>query len=70
MLLLVINKVLMLLLCLSSLNVFRRVYYFIQSWVTSTEDNPVKYFLTKSELLILGISIAYILTVIFTGIKL
>ena len=64
-----INKILMLIFCLSCLNVFRRLYYFIQTWFYSTLDQPVKYKLTNNELFLLGLSIAYILTVFSTGIK-
>jgi len=59
-----LNKVIILLFFLASLNTLRHIYYFIQSLVSSTEETPVKYRLTKSSLILLGISISYILTVI------
>lgn len=65
----IINKLLMTLFFLASLNTARQAYYFIQTWFSSTEEEPLKYKLAPKSLLILGISIAYILTVIFTGIK-
>lgn len=68
-LLLVINKILMLLFFMSCLNAFRRAYYFIQAWISSSSEEPVKYLLNKREMWILAVSIAYILTVIFTGIN-
>jgi hypothetical protein len=69
MLLEIINKIFVLIFFLSTLNVVRHCYYFIQAIVTSTEELPIKYKLTNRSLFYLGVSIAYILTVIFTGIK-
>jgi len=65
-----INKLLTLIFFTASLNTLRHTYYFIQTWFASTDDEPSKYRLTNNSLLLLGVSIAYILTVIFTGIKL
>ena len=65
-----LNKLLMLFFFISLLNTVRHAYYFIQTWFTSTEETPVKYKLTSTSLFLLGVSISYILTVIFTGIKL
>lgn len=65
-----LNKLLMVLFFMSLLNTVRHMYYFIQTWFTSTEETPVKYKITSKSLLLLGVSIAYILTTIFTGIKL
>ena len=66
------NKVFMVIFFMACLTTFRHGYYFIQAYILSKSEEfeePVKYKLTKSSLLYLGISIAYILTVIFTGIK-
>ena len=60
----ILNKVIVLIFFLSSLNTLRHLYYFIQSFVASTEETPVKYKLSKSSLILLGISISYIFTVI------
>ena len=65
-----INKILMVFFFMSCFNTIRHTYYFIQTWFTSTEELPVKYRLTNKGLFLLGVSIAYIMTVIFTGIKL
>lgn len=65
----ILNKILMILFFLSLFNTIRHVYYFIQTWFTTTEEAPVKYKLTNTSLVLLGISISYILTTIFTGIK-
>ncbi len=67
MLLDILNKILMILFFISCLNTIRHTYYFIQAWFTSTEEEPVKYRLTNTALLLLGMSIAYILTAIFNG---
>lgn len=66
----ILNKFLVILFFVSLLNTFRHGYYFIQTWYTSTEETPIKYKLTNTSLFLLGMSIAYILTTIFTGIKL
>lgn len=54
---------------MSLLTVIRHGYYFIQALFTSSEEQPVKYRVSKTSLLFLCISIAYILSVFFTGIK-
>jgi len=66
---LLLNKLLMMLFFISLLNTLRHGYYFIQALVTSTEEQPIKYVVSKNSLLLLGLSIAYMLTTIFTGIK-
>jgi hypothetical protein len=55
---------------MSGLTVFRHGYYFIQAFLTSSEELPVKYKVSKTSLIFLCVSIAYMLSVIFTGIKL
>ena len=64
-----LNKLFIVLFFMSCLNTIRHAYYFVQTWFTSTEDVPVKYRITNTSLFLLGVSIAYILTVIVTGIK-
>lgn len=64
----ILNKLFIVLFMLSCLNVIRHAYYFIQAVVTSTEDEPKKYKMPKLQLNLLGISIAYILSVLITGI--
>lgn len=66
---LLLNKVLMVLFFMSLLNTIRHAYYFIQAIVTSTEEQPIKYVISKNSLILLGLSISYVLSVIFTGIK-
>jgi hypothetical protein len=65
-----LNRVLMVLFFLSCLNTVRHLYYFIQTWVVSNEENLVKYRLDNKALFLLGVSVSYILTVIFKGINL
>jgi hypothetical protein len=66
----IFNKLLMIGFFLSCLTSIRHGYYFIQAFLTSTEETPVKYKLSNISLIFLGISIAYILTIVFTGITL
>lgn len=65
----ILNKLFTVIFFMSCLTTFRHGYYFIQAFLLSTVEEPVKYRLDKTSLLFLGISIAYILTAIFTGIK-
>lgn len=64
------NRILLITLILAYINVIRHTYYFIQVWFTSTDENPIKYKISSKSLLFLGISVAYILSVFFTGVKL
>ena len=66
---LVFNKVLFIIFILSCLNTLRHGYYFVQAFFKSNEEVPTKYKLSDKSLLLLGISISYIITVIFTGIQ-
>ena len=61
----VVNKVLFLLVFLSILNILRNVFFLLRS--IREKD---RFILNKKELIILGISISYILLIIFDGIKL
>jgi hypothetical protein len=60
---LIINKILYVLLFISILNVIRRGYFLVQSLI-----NTEKYKLSDIDLILVGTSIAFILTCIFTGI--
>jgi hypothetical protein len=64
-----LNKILVLLFILSLLNIFRHSYYFVQTWVTSTEEKPIKYKINDKSLFLLGVSISYVLMTFFTGFK-
>lgn len=65
----ILNRVLLILVFLSCFNIIRHFYYFIQAFLTNSEENPIKYKISKTSLILLGISISYVLSVIFTGIK-
>jgi hypothetical protein len=68
MLIVILNKMFLILFFMSCLNLVRHTYYFLQAGLTSTEEEPKKYRISNVSLYLLGISIAYILSVIFTGI--
>jgi len=63
-----INRILVLLFVFGILNIFRHGYYFIQAWVKSNDDAPMKYKMGNISLIFLGLSLAYIISSIFTGI--
>jgi hypothetical protein len=68
MLLVLLNKILIMLFFMSLLNILRHFYYFVQAFFQSTLEEPKKYRLNKLPLILLGVSIAYVFTTIFTGV--
>lgn len=66
----ILNKILLILFFMSCLTIIRHGYYFIQALLTSTEEQPIKYRVSSIALILLGVSISYVLTVLFTGITL
>lgn len=64
----ILNKILLIVLIMSSLNVTRHLYYFTQAWFVSDSENPQKYKINNNSLWILSISISYILTSIISGV--
>jgi hypothetical protein len=68
MLIVILNKIFLILFFMSCLNIIRHGYYFLQAGLTSTEEEPKKYRISNVSLYLLSVSIAYILSVIFTGI--
>jgi hypothetical protein len=64
----ILNKILIMLFIMACLNVLRHVFYFSQAVLTSTEEEPKKYKIENVSVYLLGISIAYILSAIITGI--
>ena len=68
MLVILISKILMVAFFLSLVTVLRHGYYAIKSIINTDEENTEFYVLNKTQLIFLGIAIAYILTCIFTGI--
>jgi hypothetical protein len=69
MLVLLINKILFGLLILSILNVIRNLFFTSQEWFKE-EKEKVKIKMTPLNLWLLGLSIAFIVTSLFTGISL
>lgn len=65
----ILNKVFYVLYFLSILNVVRSTFFLIGSFIKSSEENPEKFRLTPTQLILLGLSIAYIISSFFTGIK-
>ena len=63
----ILNKILMSIFFMSCLTTIRHSYFFIQAILTSTDEQPVRYRLSTYSLIFLGVSIAYILSTIFTG---
>jgi hypothetical protein len=61
-----LNKVLLILFLMSTFNVFRHLYYFIQAWLKSYSDSPVNYVLSNKSLYILSLSLAYIIAAMLT----
>ena len=62
----ILNKILLVLFLMSTFNVIRHLYYFVQAWVKSDSDNPVRYILSNKSLYVLSISLAYVIAVILT----
>jgi hypothetical protein len=67
---LILNKILFMLFFLSCLNTIRHLYYIIQAFTLSKEEEPVKYKLSNKSLFLFGVSVSYILSVLITGIAL
>lgn len=65
----VINKILVVLLVLSSLNAIWHLFYVIQAW-TKNEEQNTKYMLSNRALFLLGLSVAFIISSIITGVNL
>ena len=65
----ILNKILVVFFLLSIFNVFRHGYYFIQAmFKTNEEGQTSKYIISNKSLFLLGLSLAYALSAIFTGI--
>ena len=62
----IIQKILFFLFCLSTLNIGKHIINLI---LELRKEQPERIRFTKKELFILGLSISYILTIIFTGFK-
>ncbi len=64
----ILNKILLTVLVMSSLNVIRHLYYFTQAWVKSDTETPQKYKLGNGSLWVLSMSISYIITSLICGV--
>jgi len=64
----IINKIMVILYVLSCLNVIRHSLIFVRQFRELDNDENMRYKITKSSLLILGLSISYIITGIINGI--
>jgi len=64
--LILLNKLLILLLFLSILNVGKEITSFIWNWVG--KETPERWIIKSRDLFLLGLSISYILLCIFNGI--
>lgn len=69
-LLLILNKGFMFMFFMSFLNLIRHTYNLIQTYYIGSEDENVRYIVEPKDLLILAVSIAIVLTSMFTGIQL
>ena len=65
----ILNKLFFVLYFLSMANIARSVFFLIGSFIKSNSENPQKFILTTRQLFLLGLSIAYIISAFFTGIK-
>jgi len=65
-----LNKFLWFGLFMSILNIIRHIFNVIQTYVLSNEQESVKYLISPTGLLVLGLSVSYVLMTIFSGIVL
>ena len=63
----IVNKILLIIFVLASLNVVRHLLLFIQVYLRANEETA-KYILTSRGLFFLGLSLAYIISSVFTEI--
>ncbi len=66
----IINRVLTTLFFMALLVTLRHVYYFIQAYFTSTEEEPVKYKTSPQSLIWLCLSMAYVFAALVNGVML
>jgi hypothetical protein len=64
----VFNRVLVMIFVLSTLNVIRHLFFLIGSFIKSDDELPQKFRLSQMQLLLLGVSVSYVITTLFTGI--
>jgi len=66
----IINKLILILFMMSTLNILKHIYFFVQAWILSDTDTPMNYILSRYEQIVLGLSLSYIVSTILTGFKL
>lgn len=62
---LLLNKILFIILCMGILNVGRHIFEVLRRL---RQETPEKYVITKRDKFLLGLSVSYIITTVFTGI--
>ena len=65
--LLLLNKLLLVGLVMSILNIIRHAFFITQVWTSNAKDKG-RYELTTRDVILLGLSISYIITTLVTGI--
>jgi len=65
----IINKLLTIVFVLSLLNVFRHTFFTLLAWKKKL-DTDGRYVISQRGLLLLGLSLAYVITSLITGINL
>jgi len=65
----ILNKIFFVLLFLSIVNIVRTGFFLIGSFIKSDSAKPEKFRLTIRQLFLLGLSIAYAISTLFTGIQ-
>ena len=68
----ILSRVLVIIYILSFLNILRHSYKLLASWFSTkgTGEETIRYILDSKHLILLGLSIAYVISGIFTGITL
>jgi len=62
-----LNRILLMLFFMASLNILRHSYYLIQALFISIDEDPIKYKLSTKSLWLLATSIGYVLSSIVNG---
>tara|TARA_R110000796_G_scaffold18980_2_gene57142 strand:- start:8723 stop:8935 length:213 start_codon:yes stop_codon:yes gene_type:complete len=63
-----LNKVLLIVLILAISNIIRHGFLLVQTWMNNTVENRERYTISYRQLLWVGLSIAYIVTSIISGV--
>ena len=63
-----LNKVLLIVLILAISNIIRHSFLLVQTWMNNTAENRERYVISKHQLIGIGLSIAYVVTSIISGV--